>query len=1086
MINLAKHQNKKFFESEKLKPQVFTYSESQHSTFQTLKSHKTFCFSNFATHISRQLRITFLAQLPYFLFLPFFLVGFYALFCTIVDLDMTTANDCYPIESSYQNSNITSTQFTNGTTCNNEEKLKEEGLFKQNTHYLSYVAFMVFFICTLVSTLLYSKTLKVFTAEHKNRWYSLGVFFGSSSLVSLLEITLTITLVASFSYLISGQQAIDHVLVNDPSSFNWTRLALFVFFVLLIAVYSQAIGHLMGALCANWPTRVALLSCDLVATSLCLYNGLYIKLERMRGPDDLMVTFEKFIGFAGLSRGLFYSIYGFEKCDLLSDGQHYSWVLEEYNVRRELLLEYVWRALINVVLIKVVTLGVLWWQFSSWSWSSQRKLKNRTKKENIFYQDLSCNKPVEELKMNFKNNGKENRNSLTLLNSKDEQKSLVHSKSCILLAWHNLGLLQNGSFLFANQKQLLESPLILNNLNGAIRFNSLTALMGTSGAGKTSLLRVLNGQCKARLTTETKFYLSTLTPIKTCFIAQDVSGHFLRGLTAFQTLRYASMLRNTVDLNKTEIKPEVSKSFDHHSIALRWLSELGLEDAAQTRVETLSGGEAKRLAVAIEMVSTSMPHLLCIDEPTSGLDSSSAETVVRALKNLTNSHPLLTILTSVHQPTAEVLALFDTLYVLAKGGVAIYAEHPGKIQKVFDATVNSAQKQSSFKETKFSPFPIENLIRQSCLGAEDPTNLELATLIRAQFFESSAFKVEIAKQTALFSNGVPTNRTRFNATSIKTLSTRYLACIKGYLWKEWLFFVLCSTGFVASLRLFYSPTIATYSGCLNLVEEDTSACAVKSISKLQEEFALKDNLTYGYFFTTFYQVMVVLFTSRPFISDFQLFESEHRNGAYSAGVWYLVQSMAGVTLILPSIFAFVAIVDIYEPVLEFFFYPHLVLLTFLGVLATTAQGHALSILSCKSMPLQTVLIIGYTFFSLLIGNFVVPVEDMHYFWRGLANFSAPRYLFEALIALQYGYGRCPNKGEVSSILYGMSINKEDAQSVYGHSLRMLAFNAILFRLLALWLFVRQANPTQNRKCRVDRIEAYRKETLEIENWTQKV
>lgn len=525
-------------------------------------------------------------------------------------------------------------------------------------------------------------------------------------------------------------------------------------------------------------------------------------------------------------------------------------------------------------------------------------------------------------------------------------------------------------------------------------------------------------------------------------------------------------------------KPQ-TESYDHDAIASRWLAELGLKDAAQTRVENLSGGEAKRLSVAIELTAEKMPNLLCCDEPTSGCDSNSAETVVRALKRLTEVHPLLTIVTSIHQPSAEVLALYDQLYVLARGGICIYSGEPTAIQASLDAVTSTEIDSEDQQPSSLSPFPIENLIRQSCLGADNPINQVLKDLNRQQF-KTQAFEWELAEQTTLASDGVQANRARFTGHSVRTLFARSFAYIAAHLWKEWLFFAACTTLIGASLRFLYSPTIANYDGCLDL-EDDLSACAVKTEAKLEEEFALKDNLIYGYFFIVNYQMLVILAASRSFYWDAELFRNEHRNGAFSTGAWYLVKSVLELAPLLPGVLIFVAIMDIYEPVLEnrpFPVYFDIVLLMALGVLATTAIGHVISLLGGKSLASQTVLLISVLLFSLLIGNFVIPVATMHYAWQVAATFSIPRYLLESLMILQYGYGRCKGEKQISAVLYGMNISG-DEKRIYWDNLRMLLLNAVIFRLIALWLLVRKMNPIENRKRRVERIETYQKKSLAV-------
>ena len=100
------------------------------------------------------------------------------------------------------------------------------------------------------------------------------------------------------------------------------------------------------------------------------------------------------------------------------------------------------------------------------------------------------------------------------------------------------------------------------------------------------------------------------------------------------------------------------------------LLELGIEACGDTRIGKpegggLSGGERKRLAIAMELVQG--PSLLMLDEPTSGLDSYTAESVVRTLSAL--AFKGTTVLTTIHQPSSEIFGTFETLMVMANGRV---------------------------------------------------------------------------------------------------------------------------------------------------------------------------------------------------------------------------------------------------------------------------------------------------------------------------------------------------------------------------------------------------------------------------------
>ncbi|XP_054152529.1 uncharacterized protein LOC128951304 [Oppia nitens] len=183
--------------------------------------------------------------------------------------------------------------------------------------------------------------------------------------------------------------------------------------------------------------------------------------------------------------------------------------------------------------------------------------------------------------------------------------------------------------------KVYKSTIILNNISGSIESQSLTAIMGPSGAGKTTLFE-----------------------------------HLLSGLTVKQILLYASKLKNS----------QIVKHLDHNKIVNDLMSEFLISDIADNCVTNCSGGERKRIVIASELTSQIKPNLLIIDEPTSGLDSNAAINIMQCLKSLSNYH-LITIIVSIHQPNIELFNIFDNIYVLAKGGHAIYEESPGHLKQ---------------------------------------------------------------------------------------------------------------------------------------------------------------------------------------------------------------------------------------------------------------------------------------------------------------------------------------------------------------------------------------------------------------------
>lgn len=105
------------------------------------------------------------------------------------------------------------------------------------------------------------------------------------------------------------------------------------------------------------------------------------------------------------------------------------------------------------------------------------------------------------------------------------------------------------------------------------------------------------------------------------------------------------------------------------------LAEMGLLDCADRTIGNwhlrgISGGEKKRLSIAIEILSH--PRLLFLDEPTSGLDSASAFFVIQTLRNMARDGR--TVISSIHQPSSEVFALFDDLFLLSSGETVYFGD----------------------------------------------------------------------------------------------------------------------------------------------------------------------------------------------------------------------------------------------------------------------------------------------------------------------------------------------------------------------------------------------------------------------------
>ncbi|KAH8412498.1 hypothetical protein KR009_002667 [Drosophila setifemur] len=214
---------------------------------------------------------------------------------------------------------------------------------------------------------------------------------------------------------------------------------------------------------------------------------------------------------------------------------------------------------------------------------------------------------------------------------------------------------QVKKFSFPERKFV--SKEILHGLNGSFRSGELTAIMGPSGAGKSTLLNVMSGFCATGVSGNIRVNGKDMAPSSErfrqllCYIHQD---DLLRPqLMVGEIMLMAAHLKLGFKVTKA-YKLDLIKHI---------LSLLGLDHRYNVHTGKLSGGQKKRLAIALELISN--PPVLYLDEPTTGLDSSSCSSCVALLKKLASQGH--TIVCTIHQPSALIFEMFDKLYTVVDG-----------------------------------------------------------------------------------------------------------------------------------------------------------------------------------------------------------------------------------------------------------------------------------------------------------------------------------------------------------------------------------------------------------------------------------
>lgn len=211
---------------------------------------------------------------------------------------------------------------------------------------------------------------------------------------------------------------------------------------------------------------------------------------------------------------------------------------------------------------------------------------------------------------------------------------------------------------------------LLSGISASFSQGEFVAVIGPSGCGKSTLLKVIAGIASGEEEGSIAWNGRNLaeedfTPSEIGYVPQFSIAH--DELTVEESVGYAARLR------VSGLSPA-----QRAALVQRLLAEVGMEDFAERRVKVLSGGQKRRLALAMELVS-GPPILLC-DEVTSGLDPRSEEEIVSLLRRVAREGNRL-VLSVTH--SLQGLSDYDAVVVLYRGILA-YAGKSSRMAAYFD------------------------------------------------------------------------------------------------------------------------------------------------------------------------------------------------------------------------------------------------------------------------------------------------------------------------------------------------------------------------------------------------------------------
>ncbi|XP_068632893.1 ATP-binding cassette sub-family G member 4 isoform X1 [Battus philenor] len=563
---------------------------------------------------------------------------------------------------------------------------------------------------------------------------------------------------------------------------------------------------------------------------------------------------------------------------------------------------------------------------------------------------------------------------------------------------------------------------LLKCINGTFRSGELTAIMGPSGAGKSTLMNILAGYKTSNVTGSILINgkernLRRFRKLS-CYIMQD--DCLLPHLTIREAMYVSANLKLGKDMTVAAKKIVIDEI----------LEMLSLVEAADTRTINLSGGQKKRLSIALELVNN--PPVMFFDEPTSGLDSSSCFQCISLLKSLARGGR--TIICTIHQPSARLFEMFDFLYTLAEGQCIYQGKVSGLVPFLSSMNLHCpsyhnpadyVMEVATGEHGEWVHKLVMAVNKGSCGRAQSscssssssaPQNCNFNNQTKNNVKKVEALQIVIDKPTctvidmsepnlSIEKQNVP------NATNLApvTCTTSLLDSSESFTkkpikagfptsgWKQ--FWILLKRTFrsilrdqmLTHLRLCSHTVVGLLIGFLYY---DIGHDAAKVMSNAGCIF-------FTVMFTMFTAMMPTILT---FPTEMSVFVREHLNYWYSLKAFYFAKTMAD--LPFQIVFSGVYVIIVYFMTGQPMQTDRVLMFTTINIL-TALVAQSLGLLIGAAMKIETGVYLGpvTTIPVVLFSGFFVNFNAIPSYLQWLTYLSYVRYGFEGAMLSVYGFGR---------------------------------------------------------------------------------
>ncbi|KAK9232138.1 hypothetical protein WN943_022381 [Citrus x changshan-huyou] len=521
---------------------------------------------------------------------------------------------------------------------------------------------------------------------------------------------------------------------------------------------------------------------------------------------------------------------------------------------------------------------------------------------------------------------------------------------------------------------VLEDKLVLlNGVSGAFRPGVLTALMGVSGAGKTTLMDVLAGR-------KTGGYITgsikisgypkkheTFARISGYCEQNDIHSPFV---TVHESLAFSAWLRLA-----PEVDSETRKMFIEEIMDLVELNPLRQSLVGLPGVNGLSTEQRKRLTIAVELVAN--PSIIFMDEPTSGLDARAAAIVMRTVRNTVDTGR--TVVCTIHQPSIDIFESFDELFLMKRGGQEIYVgplgRHSCHLIRYFEAIPGIEKIKNGYNPATWM-LEVTAASQEVALGVDFTDIFKRSELYRG----NKALIEDLSKPT-------PGSKDLYFPTQYsQSAFTQFIACLWKQHWSYW------RNPPYTAVRFFFTTLISLMFGTL-FWDLGTKT------GKNQDLF----NAMGSMYIAVLFIGVQYCFSVQPIVSvERTIFYRESAAGMYSGQPWALAQAAIEIPYIFiqSSLYGVLvyAMIGFDWTAAKFFWYIFfmfftLLYFTFYGMMAVamTPNHHIAAIVST----------LFFGFWNVFTG-FLIPRPRIPIWWRWYYWADPMAWTLYGLVVSQFG------------------------------------------------------------------------------------